>query len=264
MFTLTKWYLDCVSDDGNLLILYSGQLHWRAISLHYTSLLRCDEQGGVTTKTSLRTGSAPTIADDQILWNPSHLGISGIWNRASEPLVATLLDTDEGIIEWNCMMPKAHVEIVTAEGKRISGLGYGEFLRMTIPPWRMPIDELRWGRFLSGDDAVVWIDWRGPMPQQILLNNGEIFNDAIISDEVISFGGRELHLDCGSVLRTGPLVSTALASIPGVRGLFPKRILEAHELKWRSHGMLSLPTSTSTSPSETSSGWAIHEVVRWE
>ena len=46
------------------------------------------------------------------------------------------------------------------DGVVLRGLGYAEHLSMTIPPWRLPIDTLRWGRFLSPERSVVWIDWQ--------------------------------------------------------------------------------------------------------
>jgi hypothetical protein len=44
--------------------------------------------------------------------------------------------------------------------------------------------------------------------------------------------------------------------IPGVEKLFPSRILNVEECKWLGRGELLRGNSVT-------SGWAIHEVVRW-
>jgi len=65
--------------------------------------------------------------------------------------------------------------------------------------------------------------------------------------------GARLSLDCSLVLRQGPLGSTALSVIPGIRQTFPARMLQVNETKWRSQGRLECPGGS------TVQGWAIHE-----
>jgi hypothetical protein len=38
-FQLSKWYMDCASESGEIVIAYAARLKWRAITLHYASLL---------------------------------------------------------------------------------------------------------------------------------------------------------------------------------------------------------------------------------
>ena len=38
-FELSKWYADCVTEQGDALILYCAELRWRGPAIHYTSLL---------------------------------------------------------------------------------------------------------------------------------------------------------------------------------------------------------------------------------
>ncbi len=64
--------------------------------------------------------------------------------------------SDAGTVEWHCLMPRARVRI----GKR-SGLRYAEHLNITVAPWKLPIRTLRWGRFATPSDWIVWIDWQG-------------------------------------------------------------------------------------------------------
>ena len=112
---------------------------------------------------------------------------------------------------------------------------------MTVPPWRLPIEELRWGRFLSETGGVVWIEWSGEKSASLRWHNG-----------VRSEGALEVEFRDREVLREGKLVETALRVIPNVHKLFPARILGLRESKWRSRAVLG-----------PAAGWAIHEVVRW-
>ena len=68
-----------------------------------------------------------------------------------------------------------------------SGLGYAERLVLTIPPWKLPIETLRWGRFLSPSDWIVWIDWQGEHPQTIVYRNGARVAVDELGDEQIRF-----------------------------------------------------------------------------
>jgi hypothetical protein len=130
---------------------------------------------------------------------------------------------------------------------------------MSIKPWQLPIDELRWGRFLSNSDAVVWIDWIGEVKQSLLFHNGVRMNNCSITDNEIKINGNEivLALTEKSILREGRLVSTMLSRIPGIDKIVPAQILQTHECKWRSRGVLKKKDFPPTS------GWAIHEVVRF-
>ena len=60
-----------------------------------------------------------------------------------------LLETPFGSVEWSCDAPGAGVEIVCEDGVTIRGAGYSEHMVLAMLPWKLPIDELRWGRWLS-------------------------------------------------------------------------------------------------------------------
>jgi hypothetical protein len=126
-------------------------------------------------------------------------------------------------------------------GRPVTGLGYVEVLTLTLPPWRLPIDELRWGRFCAADGGAVWIEWRGPHPLKLGLLDGA----------PAPFMPERLGLRDHRVLRSGRIGETALAMIPRLDRL-PGRVLGLSETKWLSRGALA-----------GSEGWAIHEVVRW-
>jgi len=251
-FQLSKWYLDCVTDSGNALIAYIGDLHWGPVSFQFSSVLRSLDQQ-IEQKNLLRGQSIPLITDDQVSWSSPQFGFEGIWHSDSHAVRETILESEIGSVEWHCLMPRARVCIGSD-----SGLGYVETLTMTIPPWKIPIQHLRWGRFCSVSDWIVWIDWQGEYSKQILYVNGEAVSAASIEDEqVLLRDGSRLSLDRSLVLRNGPLGTTALSSIPGVANTFPARLLQVNECKWRSRARLERPGRPSVE------GWVIHEMVSW-
>ncbi len=160
MFTLSKWYLDVVTDDGRAVVAYSARLHWGPIRLGYVAVLRSAPGRAPLEMASIQRSDAPHLDGDLIAWQSAPLGLAGTWHREAEPIAATLLDTAAGAIEWNCRMPRARAS-VTCGAETWVGRGYVETLRLTIVPNRLPFQSLRWGRHLSDRHAVVWIEWAG-------------------------------------------------------------------------------------------------------
>jgi hypothetical protein len=256
-FSLSKWYMDCVADDGTAFVGYHARLRWRRLTIHYASILE-HRDGATRSATSLRRGAAPTVGDGSVGWSCDRLGVEARWTGTAPAVRRTLLRSERGAIEWHCVHPHARAE-VSIRGERMSGLGYVEHLSMTLPPWRVPIDELRWGRFLSDEGSLVWIDWRGPSPLTLVFRDGVSVGGATVADTHVALegGAATLAFDDRHVLREGALVTTALAEVPGVRSLFPVRSLQTFERKWRSRGELT------GRPGAREIGWAIHEVVRF-
>ncbi len=255
-FRLDKWYLDCVSEIGQTFIAYSAELAWRSVGLSYASCLELDGMQTASARTSLGSERLPTLATGEIRWASQGLSCSGCWRPLVPEAVRPihLYQDDAGAVLWHCIAPLSEVGI-SREGAAFGGLGYAEHLSMTLAPWRLPIEELQWGRFLAPDTYVVWIQWRGSHPLNLVYVNGQRVRSVDVSSSTLSWKGGRLVLSEQVVLRKGPLVNTALAKVPGARSLFPRSVLYTDERKWRSRGKLDLDGRTRL-------GWAIHEVVR--
>jgi len=157
------------------------------------------------------------------------------------------------------VQPRAWADIAVDGVGTFRGLGYVDHLDLSTTPWRLPLEELRWGRYLSEDDSIIWMDFKGPAPETIVFHNGLLCKGAQVSDKNIVIGeeGIALGFEDTCVLREGALVSTALSVIPGVSKFLPARMLQTYECKWKSRGVLRNAKST------LGTGWTIHEVVRW-
>lgn len=253
-FFLSKWYFDCVSDDGEAFIGYSAEMRWRTLSIDYTSTLHYRRNRKVRAATSLRKIGPPRVEDSYLQWGSNHLGVIGKWIPITQPIERTLVESEAGNIEWNCLQPNAKAEIAV-DSYRIEGRGYVDHVTMTIPPWQLPFDQLRWGRFHANSDSMVWLDWQGGNEINLAFHNGAPVESLVIDAHGLRARDLSLELDTGDVLREGPLLKTALAKVPGIDKAFPESILHTYECKRLSRGMLR------TSPMTAKPGWAIHEAV---
>jgi hypothetical protein len=153
--------------------------------------------------------------------------------------------------------PGARASILLEDGKQVTGPGYAERVSMTIPPWKVPIEELRWGRFLGADRSVIWIDWRGPRPLTLVFADGAEVAGASVTDSGVDLaGGGRMGLRNPRTIREGPVVPATLSAWRPFSALVPAGFARARELKSLSQGILSEPSGREVE------GWAIHEVVR--
>jgi hypothetical protein len=186
------------------------------------------------------------------------LHVEGTWEALRRPIRKTVFQNSQGTIDWHCLQPMARVDLRCCGKIGITGLGYAECLTVSIPPWQLPLTQLNWGRYLSQENAIVWIDWQGGERRQFVLHNGEEYQAKSITESGITFadGGKHLELDRGLVLRQGLLGKTVFPTIARLARLLPRSMLAVNECKWRSRAVFRNGTGGS-------SGWAIHEVVKW-
>ena len=251
--------MDCIDSNGNTFIGYAALLNWKKLTLKYSSQLIYTSQDGVIEKSSLRKTEFPFYHNKTLNWRLKYTNTKASWVSCNNEINEQLLNSEKGDVEWSCTQPKAEAEISSLKNTLFKGLGYTEHLKLTIKPWELPIDELRWGRFLSKSHTVVWINWLGPKPINLCYVNGVLIKDIKVSDfELKSESeGLELVLNNSVTLRKGSLISTVLSRFTWLRKVFPEKILVTFECKWRSAGILKMNNL------ETCPGWAIHEVVKW-
>lgn len=257
-FLLSKWYLDCVAEDGVTFIGYAAHLRWKALSLHFSSILIRRSDGDVHTETSLLRGAFPRRDGSTISWVSRPLNMKAEWTGLLKPIERHLYKDDGGEIVWSCLLPMAEACVNVRRLAPIEGLGYVEHMTLSIPAWRLPITELRWGRFLTGGNSLVWIDWKGEVLKTLVLLNGEEVGAASVTDSEVR-GDKGLHLSLArnAIVRHGPIVSTTLSMIPGIGKILGNNVLQMHECKWLSKGDLLLQGSPA------GSGWALHELVKF-
>ncbi|MDR3740928.1 MAG: hypothetical protein P4L40_18075 [Terracidiphilus sp.] len=252
-FTLTKWYLDCVTADGDAAILYSGVLDWRGLSLSYNSLLTVTA-GRVESRTSMARAQVRADAEQIRVCMPK-LGIEGHWRRSGHSFRTKVYEGEHGSVDWNCVQTGSAVYL-NVEAQTFNGTGYAECLKLTVPPWLLPMKQLRWGRFVCAEHTLAWIDWQGTYNNSFAVLDGRQVALTSVNEEEVCVGGARLRMSESLPLRTGKLGDTVLPAAPRLRRMLPRALAAIEEHKWRSRGVL-------TCGDQRSEGWVIHEVVHW-
>ena len=262
-FYLNKWFLDFVAENGEAMIFYAAKLYWNKREVSYTSWLSYDLSSGVRQTSRFRNINIPENKNGMITWNDSKFGVSGCWESLAYPIHARLFDSGEGFLDWNCHQPASNVTL-NINDRTIHGTGYAEQLILTVPPWKIPMDELRWGHFGSSENQLVWIEWRAEEKRQWLWLNGEKIEDCIIEDDHIFNAKKEilLQLDREVILESEKKISSVVERlvrfIPGINKIIPIKFLLADECKWLSKGVLSQRDAV------IAHGTAIHELVNFK
>jgi hypothetical protein len=254
-FTLVKWYMDCVTDAGDAAIVYCADLRWRGLHASMGSVLESRAGRESKTRTSLGRFRIRATADEIVLEHP-RLEVAGSWQSACPPVERTVYEEAEGSIVWNCLQPGSRVTMRVGDINFI-GMGYAERLTLTLPSWRLPIRHLRWGRFVSVDHSLTWVDWQGPHSTRFAVCDGREQGLVSATESEVVIDNASLEIAPGDALRSGQLSSTILAGAPALMNLFPASLFNIREQKWKSRGTL-------VDRGGTSHGWVIHEVVDWE
>lgn len=266
-FSLTKYYMDCVTSSGKVILCYASDLEFAPLRLRQSSVLVHTEEGTYARQSFFR-GTLPAEGDEGWNWHCPALSVRGRWEGSGPPAPPlTLYEPEAGRnVVWQCLAPRAEVRFFL-RGREETGSGYVECLTMTVEPWKLPVDVLHWGRFHGeSGEALTWISWEGKHPLSLLLEGGRHVLpapdlSAAADGSRMAFGspssGSCLEFSRATVLRTGDISRTALRYLPGAaKRLLPPSILHLRETKWAGpalfrRGDASLP------------GFSIHEVVHF-
>jgi len=228
-FLLAKWYMDCVTEEGEAAILYFADLHWRAIRARIGSVLTTGPDETPVTRTSLGRYELDSSAEMILVAHPK-LKIRGCWERDAEPFRRTMYEEKEGSVIWDCVQPRSRVRVAIGN-RELIGLGYAECLRVTVSPRQLPLRELRWGRFVAENQSLAWVDWRGTHSSSVAVVDGREAALRSVTHERVVAGDAVLDIAPGISLRAGRLGSTILPGASGLRKLFPRSLFNIDEEK---------------------------------
>jgi hypothetical protein len=223
----------------------------------YSGLIFCDTEGVTTEKSILRKTQKPVI-NGTINFNQEFLKIGVSLKRADDPIIRSLYkDSESNELIWNCHHPKALAEMIY-NGNIYKGFGYAETLFSPVKPWNLPIDELRWGRFLSDSYTLIWINWKGGYPVNKLFFNDIEYNDAVFENDIIIFGDGIYQLKFSEIqlIRKGRL-SGLFSKMKLLKIFLNRRILNTVEIKYKAK------TTLSKNSVFLSNGWSLFEIVTW-
>jgi hypothetical protein len=254
-FSLTKWYQDAVDPAGRAAIAYSTALGWRGLTVSWHAVALYEPGCPPRERTSLAAADPPSHEDGRITWRPRALDATFSADPLVEPFNIRFLDDRRGVVDWTCEACSTRARMALGDCS-VEGLGYAERLRLTVAPWHLPIDEMRWGRWIAADRrrAIVWIDWRGAEPVTAVFVDGVRQSRATVTDDQVTAGDLVLTLSAPRVLHARS-IGDIVGRIRPLRALMPASWLAVEDRKWLSEGTLH--------GARAATGWAIHEMVRF-
>jgi hypothetical protein len=258
---LVKHYTDVVAADGSVGIVYSGFFSLGPWRMRFAAWMLRTAAGELREGRAFGDDGTREPRSNGWTWSHPSLGLNAEVAPLDHPCESTLHDSRAGRIHWRSDAPRAAVRL-SIGGELVHGWGYSETLEMTVAPWRVPMQTLRWGRFIADDDArrhLVWIDWRGGEGLTMVAGDAGFESHATVDDSGVRSADRRLDLVDLRNIRTGRLGAGPLAKIPMLAICLPfgvRRLLTASERKYLSRGTLRVG-------GECLQGWVIHEVVEF-
>ncbi len=258
MFRLRKYYLDLVTRDGTALIAYAARLQFAGLRVGYSSVLLAPADQPPSERSVLDRHPLPRATNGTLIWNSPALELSGRWEGPAQEIRRTLLQTSAGSIRWNCSLARSSATVQVGE-TIYSGIGYAEWVRLTIAPWDLPFRTLRWGRHASSEHAVVWIAWSDREEASWIWLDGKEQPEANLGSDAITGleGGLTLQLGHQRDIRDRRLLSGLGQTIPRLLPLVGDRLST-----FREHKQLA-PSALMSHGTQLDRGWTIHEVVTW-
>lgn len=254
-FTLGKWYLDVVDPAGRCAIAYRTELRWGPVALSWDAVSLHEPGRPAVHRSTWHTPDRAEAPRDEVAitsWRSDKLGCGVACQAWCPPFASRLLQSEAGTLDWSCDAPGAAVTFEFDDRAPVRGEGYAEHLLLAMPPWTLPLRELRWGRWLSAAPrhSIVWVEWRGERPLTLVIEDGSR-QEGGVSDESIRCGDRTLDLT-----GTETMYSRTLAEV--LRGA--GRVVNRLPATWRA---LEDRKTLSRGILGDESGWAIHETVRF-
>jgi hypothetical protein len=254
---ISKWYLDCITENGNLFIGYTASISLGFVPLHLASRLTfIDRIIDQQTENPWFRPTTPEETGTGLAWLCPQLRLKGSWEPLIAPASRRLFENERGSILWNCVQPLSAVKVSWNGKEAISGLGYAEKLELSVTPGDIGLTRLHWGRFTAPDTSVIWIQWSGQEYRSIVLLNGEDMDHSRLSENCLNMrNGSCLQWTDSALIRSGFLETSVMESLPWLRRIFPSWMSNIHESKWLSRGRLF------DGGHMRAEGWIIHEIV---
>jgi hypothetical protein len=256
-FRLTKWYVDCLDAGGRVAIAYWVSLRYRTLGFAWSSVAVYEPDRPVRRTSALGRAAEPRLDGRSLTWRDPAIETAVEAEVLQAGTSVQLFARGAGSVEWTCAAPAADVSLRAPGGALVRGRGYAERLVLTLPPWQLPIRELRWGRWIATEArrSLVWIDWRGPASATWVLRDGALCPGATVTNTDVCAGGERVAIGARQLLHSRRL-DDVLGGIAPLRRLVPAAVLAIEDTRWASRAPLQSPDGASVT------GAAIAELVR--
>ncbi len=249
-FHLRKWYADCITPAGDVLVCYVATLRWGPLRAAYAATLERDAAGSLHERQTLRGGRVVTDPGAVHVDAPA-LALTGVWSGGNGTAAERLWASDTGSITWQVLTLAATADVGIA-GRRHRGTGYVDVVTLTVPPWRLPFRHMHWGRHVA-DDATsgsTWLSWGdegdGNGTDTRLERGWAWHGGAAVEDARPTPATTAM-----TILRDHRVADTLFGPVRGLARLLPRGVRDLHECK---------RVGRATRPDGTT-GWVVDERV---
>ncbi len=258
MFSLAKWYLDVVTDRGAGAILYSARLRWGPLRARFAAALHFDEaEAADRDQVAWRGVQHPRMTGDVLTWSHPRLRADGRWIRDAPPVTRRILDSPDGAIDWICHMPRARARVRIGDAE-LEGLGYAELVEMSISPRKLPFHALRWGRHLSPERWLAWIELANGGERRWVWLDGVEQQGAVLAEGLPALAdGRTLRVDGGRELWFRSTIARMRGPMGGLLRWLAGPVAAMRERKRVASSALM------DAGRPAGSGWTVYEQVTW-
>ncbi len=263
-FSLEKWYIDTLLDDGSVLLVYLGAITLCAVRLARVTAELYPVHGPVVRgsatvrhieggENSLRFGPA-AIEGDHLRFTTAGLAGDLIMSPRYPPcaLREPFLTEGSRALHWSIEIPDADVTgTLTWPGgtRTIAGRGYRDRVWFDFAPWRFPIREQMWGRAVAGDHAATWV--RSTTNQGVITLSW--LDGHMVETDTVSGLPVGVTLEPARMFLDADVVALEGLRLRGLRGPLRRISGDPHETKWQAACAIAGIRSV-----------AVHEVVRWK
>ena len=189
MPALQKYYFDVVSDNGDYAIAYWGTLRLPVLSATYSELSGSALPEPYSRFRVSRTDSPPDHRRFEFV--DANSKVRAKWVAIGQ---SPRLFYENDLLRWELVQLRSQVALYRDAAPLLAGSGYGELVTLLVPPWRLGIRKLRWGRYLSDRAFLMWIVAEGETPIRYGVVDQSQFDDVTFAEGEVKIGDATLQI----------------------------------------------------------------------
>lgn len=235
-FELTKWYMDCTNEKGDLYIGYWAKLNWLGFEFYYyNDLWKKYTSDKIFSEGSFSYIDEPKLKDSMLSWRNS------TWSTMATPVSYSLFPSaGENKVNWVCTQPKAKV-VVEIPSYKFEGYGYTERIKLQVEPWKLQMDVIYWGRIISENHTIIFIITEGSEYQNIYFQDNSLHKrGCTVSENTIMAESFRFIFRQKVSIREGKLIDNIFKNFKNINKLPVVKTFFAEEHKWFSRGQLTI------------------------
>jgi hypothetical protein len=255
---ISRWHLDCIAVDGDFFVGEAVSIRWKKLHINLVSGITGFANQIEHRATVVFKEVFPSEVGPELNWNCPPLMVRGTWEALAPKFEQALFADENQMVQWRCVAPRAKVSLQLGDSRTMSGVGYADHVIVTADKWTVPINEIRFGRYLTDRESFIWIDLAGAFTKPWIWRNGVEQPLGSVSDNIVALEDKHtLGLAHRTMVREGTLGDTVLLSMPALRMLVPRSVASVYECTWRTRAVLLEGTE------QADSGYALHQLIRF-